>query len=231
MAIDKLSFCSARPSGARRTIARLATLPGSCVTRWPPVTARCLTVPEVTVQCSTDATSRRCAWTRAEPGRLTSTLVGQHSTARLSMILASSGSSSSTAAFHKRTEFGTCSRAGKGQTRNQVTEKQKQKQDAHVPENAAASRVRRPLPRWDQDRTPALSTGPLKSEADTTKTKAELPESQARLRHSRQLRVTREAVRCLCSHSGLKINIIKQSHATTRRQSPSRDGLGQAGCV
>lgn len=42
---------------------------------------------------------------------LTSTLVGQHSTARLSMILASSGSSNSTAAFHKRTEFGTCSRA------------------------------------------------------------------------------------------------------------------------
>lgn len=51
----------------------------------------------------------------AEPGRLTSTLVGQHSTARLSMILASSGSSSSTAAFHNRTEFGTCSSAGKGQ--------------------------------------------------------------------------------------------------------------------
>lgn len=46
---------------------------------------------------------------------LTSTLVGQHSTARLSMILASSGSSSSTAAFHNRTEFGTCSRARKGQ--------------------------------------------------------------------------------------------------------------------
>lgn len=43
--------------------------------------------------------------------KLTSTLVGQHSTARLSMILASSGSSNSTAAFHKRTEFGTCSRA------------------------------------------------------------------------------------------------------------------------
>ncbi len=41
----------------------------------------------------------------------TSTLVGQHSTALLNMILASSGSSSSTAIFHKRTDFDTFSRA------------------------------------------------------------------------------------------------------------------------
>lgn len=57
-------------------------------------------------------------WASLEPGRLTSTLVGQHSTARLNMILASSGSSSSTAAFHNRTEFGTCSRARNGQIRD-----------------------------------------------------------------------------------------------------------------
>lgn len=55
--------------------------------------------------------------------KLTSTLVGQHSTARLSMILASSGSSSSTAAFHKRTEFGTCSRAGEAKTAMQIRRK------------------------------------------------------------------------------------------------------------
>lgn len=41
----------------------------------------------------------------------TSTLVGQHSTARLSIILASSSPSNSTAALHRRTEFGVCSRA------------------------------------------------------------------------------------------------------------------------
>ncbi len=40
-----------------------------------------------------------------------STLVGQHSTDLLSRIRASSGSSSSTAAFHRRTELGTCSKA------------------------------------------------------------------------------------------------------------------------
>lgn len=59
---------------------------------------------------------RLCSLERRSPVKscqLTSTLVGQHSTARLSIILASSGSSSSTAAFHKRTEFGTCSRARK----------------------------------------------------------------------------------------------------------------------
>ena len=44
---------------------------------------------------------------------LTSTLWGQHSTARLSIIRASSGSSNSTASFHKRTDFGICSKAGK----------------------------------------------------------------------------------------------------------------------
>merc|ERR1712012_580787 len=37
--------------------------------------------------------------------------VGQHSTARPSIILASSGSSNSTASFHNRTELGICSRA------------------------------------------------------------------------------------------------------------------------
>ena len=41
----------------------------------------------------------------------TSTLVGQHSTARLNMMRASSSSSSSTAAFHSRTELGMCSSA------------------------------------------------------------------------------------------------------------------------
>lgn len=44
----------------------------------------------------------------------TSTLVGQHSTALLSMILASSGSSSSTAVFHSRTDLETFSRAAQG---------------------------------------------------------------------------------------------------------------------
>ena len=42
---------------------------------------------------------------------LTSTLVGQHSTALLNMICASSGPSSSTAAFQILTEFGMCSKA------------------------------------------------------------------------------------------------------------------------
>ena len=37
--------------------------------------------------------------------------VGQHSTARANIIRASSGSSSSTACFHKRTELGICSKA------------------------------------------------------------------------------------------------------------------------
>lgn len=46
--------------------------------------------------------------------RRTSTLVGQHSTALLSMILASSGSSSSTAVFHSRTDLDTFSRAAEG---------------------------------------------------------------------------------------------------------------------
>lgn len=138
------------------TTARLAILPSSHVTRWPRMISPRLTAPEITAQCSADATSRRCTWTQAEPARLTSTLVGQHSTARLSMILASSGSSSSTAAFHKRTEFGTCSRAEKGQARNQVTEKQKQKQDACVTKSAAASRAKRSLPWWPGSRSSPL---------------------------------------------------------------------------
>lgn len=46
-----------------------------------------------------------------ECDKCTSTLVGQHSTALLSMILASSCSSSSTAVFHSRTDFDTFSRA------------------------------------------------------------------------------------------------------------------------
>lgn len=53
-------------------------------------------------------------WRRRDAGRerkRTSTLVGQHSTALLSMILASSGSSSSTAVFHNRTDLDTFSRA------------------------------------------------------------------------------------------------------------------------
>jgi len=43
--------------------------------------------------------------------QLTSTFVGQHSTARLNMMRASSSSSSSTADFHSATEFGTFSSA------------------------------------------------------------------------------------------------------------------------
>ena len=43
--------------------------------------------------------------------QITSTLCGQHSTARVNNILASSGSSSSTAAFHNLTELGICSKA------------------------------------------------------------------------------------------------------------------------
>ena len=43
--------------------------------------------------------------------QITSTLCGQHSTARVNNILASSGSSSSTAAFHNLTELGICSNA------------------------------------------------------------------------------------------------------------------------
>lgn len=55
----------------------------------------------------------------AKTSKSTSTLVGQHSTALLSMILASSGSSSSTAVFHSRTDLDTFSRAA-GVTVKQV---------------------------------------------------------------------------------------------------------------
>ena len=49
---------------------------------------------------------------------LTSTLVGQHSTALLNIILASSGPSSPTAAFQILTELGICSSAGKKKVLN-----------------------------------------------------------------------------------------------------------------
>lgn len=141
---------------------------------------------------------------QAEPGRLTSTLVGQHSTARLSMILASSGSSSSTAAFHKRTEFGTCSRAGKGHTRNQVTERLKQKQD----ECCCRQGQRISHTVAGQDHTAAPYTGPLKSGADTTWTKAEHLESQGR-QTQRTIVGAQGAVHQLYFHSCLEIYVIK----------------------
>lgn len=122
--------------------------------------------------------------------------MGQHSTARLSMIRASSGSSSSTAAFHKRTELGTCSSAGKGHTRNPVTE-EGVKAGRPDPEGAAAAGSGR------------LTLG------DSQGGLGVLPG----LGHSRQPR----AVHHSHPYSPLKINVRKRHVGTRRPSSPGRD--------
>lgn len=50
----KLPFCTSTRSATGQS--QPVTVLGGCVSRWPPGTSRCLTGPEITVQCSADAT-------------------------------------------------------------------------------------------------------------------------------------------------------------------------------
>lgn len=154
--------CSGTSQGPSRTLrgAQLSTAglpqPGHCVTGQQPVTSRCLPGQQPRPRSALLSRHRSGGPAQGADGGCarTSTLVGQHSTARLSMILASSGSSSSTAAFHKRTELGTCSRAEKVK-RESWSQTRGRESRAAVPADAAARRHR-----VSPGRRVGLQTGP-----------------------------------------------------------------------